>query len=211
MNTALCNSLYSYTVCNYCIYKQVAHLIVVMLMHATQTNSVTASVPRLSDGEFVELLAHVQRAALEMTRPLSRAEYAAMPRHPRNAVEFFAYTEPRVRRIITALKALPHFRALSFADQLDLLKVRFCSAHSPEHCSIHWSQSFLATTFQSLELYSNPRLPTCSPRANHSHLTRMSDRERIRLTSDFYLQICYPNGKPFGYLGTILNLVYCVQ
>lgn len=54
---------------------------------AVQTSSVTASVPRLSDAEFVELLAHVQRAALEMTRPLSRAEYAAMPRHPRNAVE----------------------------------------------------------------------------------------------------------------------------
>lgn len=91
---------------------------------AAQTSSVAASVPRLSDGEFVELLAHVQRAALEMTRPMSRAEYAAMPRHPYNAVEFFAYTEPRVRRIITALKVLPHFRTLSFADQLDLLKVQ---------------------------------------------------------------------------------------
>ena len=100
------------------------NLFVRMPATGAQTSSVAASVPRLSDGEFVELLAHVQRAALEMTRPMSRAEYAAMPRHPYNAVEFFAYTEPRVRRIIAALKLLPHFRTLSFADQLDLLKVR---------------------------------------------------------------------------------------
>ena len=98
-------------------------------------NSVTASVPRLSEEEMRAVHTSVERSLHEARRPLSAEEARTLIRQPRDAYEFFAYAESNLAHSICALKHLPEFRALALATQRAVVKVRACVRSFGRYCT----------------------------------------------------------------------------